>query len=111
MTTTWWPRWRESTLTTRDIAPTDAPQAPTAAPPRGRRLPALARLRDLALIPAILVIAVVGQFVNPVFLHTDNLLNVLQTMSEIAILVLAETLVLVAGKMDLSLESTFGLAP
>jgi simple sugar transport system permease protein len=32
-------------------------------------------------------------------------------MSEIALLVLAQTLVLVAGKMDLSLESTFGLAP
>lgn len=71
----------------------------------------IARLRDLALIPAIIVIAIVGQIVNPVFLHTDNLLNVLQTMSEIAILVLAETLVLIAGKMDLSLESTFGLAP
>ncbi|GAA5189975.1 ABC transporter permease [Rugosimonospora acidiphila] len=81
--------------------------APAAA---GRRL-AIARLRDLALIPAIIVIAIVGQIVNPVFLHADNLLNVVQTMSEIAILVLAETLVLVAGKMDLSLESTFGLAP
>jgi simple sugar transport system permease protein len=32
-------------------------------------------------------------------------------MSEIALLVLAETLVLITGKMDLSLESTFGLAP
>ena len=76
-----------------------------------RRSLVVARLRDLALIPAIIVIAIVGQIVNPVFLHTDNLVNVLQTMSEIAILVLAETLVLIAGKMDLSLESTFGLAP
>jgi simple sugar transport system permease protein len=32
-------------------------------------------------------------------------------MSEVALLVLAQTIVLVAGKMDLSLESTFGLAP
>jgi simple sugar transport system permease protein len=32
-------------------------------------------------------------------------------MSEIGVLVLAETLVLLVGKMDLSLESTFGLAP
>jgi len=77
----------------------------------GRRSLAIARLRDLALIPAIIAIAIVGQIVNPVFLHPDNVLNVLQTMSEIAILVLAETLVLIAGKMDLSLESTFGLAP
>jgi simple sugar transport system permease protein len=76
-----------------------------------RRTLVVARLRDLALIPAIVVIGIVGQIVNPVFLHTDNLINVLQTMSEIAILVLAEALVLIAGKMDLSLESTFGLAP
>jgi simple sugar transport system permease protein len=84
------------------------PVGPPGAPRSGL---VIARLRDLALIPAIIVIAVVGQIVNPVFLHTDNLLNVLQTMSEIAILVLAETLVLIAGRMDLSLESTFGLAP
>jgi simple sugar transport system permease protein len=71
----------------------------------------LAGLRDLALVPAILVIAVVGYLINPVFLKSDNLINILQTMSEIGLLVLAQTLVLVAGRMDLSLESTFGLAP
>ncbi|WP_334623249.1 ABC transporter permease [Micromonospora sp. CPCC 206061] len=72
---------------------------------------AIARLRDLALVPAIALIAVVGQIINPVFLQPDNLINIGQTMSEIALLVLAQTIVLVAGKMDLSLESTFGLAP
>lgn len=72
---------------------------------------ALARLRDLALVPAIALIAVVGQIVNPVFLQPDNLINIAQTMSEIALLVLAQTIVLVTGKMDLSLESTFGFAP
>jgi simple sugar transport system permease protein len=72
---------------------------------------ALARLRDFALVPAIALIAVVGQIVNPVFLQPDNLINIGQTMSEVALLVLAQTIVLVAGKMDLSLESTFGLAP
>ncbi|MEJ3745621.1 ABC transporter permease [Actinomycetes bacterium KLBMP 9797] len=72
---------------------------------------ALARLRDLALVPAIALIAVVGQIINPVFLQPDNLINIGQTMSEVALLVLAQTIVLVAGKMDLSLESTFGLAP
>jgi len=83
---------------------------PPSTPPRGGRI-ALAKLRDLALIPAIVVICVLGQLVNPVFLRYDNLINVLQTMSEIALLVLAQTIVLVVGKMDLSLESTFGLAP
>ncbi|MCW2948143.1 MAG: ATPase [Actinoallomurus sp.] len=83
------------------------------AAPGGRRIaaPRLARLRDLALVPAIIVIAIVGYLVNPVFLHWDNLVNVLQQQSEISLLVLAEALVLVCGRMDLSLESTFGLAP
>jgi hypothetical protein len=57
----------------------------------GGRIP-LARLRDLALVPAIVVIAIVGQIVNPNFLQADNVINVLQTMSEIALLVLAETM-------------------
>jgi simple sugar transport system permease protein len=76
----------------------------------GRRI-IVARLRDLALLPAIVVIGIIGQFVNPVFLQKDNLINILQTMSEMAILVLAETLVLIVKRMDLSLESTVGLAP
>jgi simple sugar transport system permease protein len=81
---------------------------------RGWTLPGgipLARLRDFALVPAIIVIAVVGQIVNPVFLQSDNLINVLQTMSETALLVLAEALILIPRRMDLSLESTMGLAP
>ncbi|WP_327002906.1 ABC transporter permease [Dactylosporangium sp. NBC_01737] len=76
-----------------------------------RRGPLVARLRDLALVPAIIAVAIVGFIVNPVFLTSDNIVNVLQSMSEISIVVLAETIVLITGKMDLSLESTFGLAP
>jgi simple sugar transport system permease protein len=83
----------------------------TAVPVRRFAVPRLARLRDLALVPAIIAIAIVGYLVNPVFLHWDNLVNVLQQQSEISLLVLAEALVLVCGRMDLSLESTFGLAP
>jgi simple sugar transport system permease protein len=89
--------------------PKDATQASLAAAAERRIV--LARLRDLVLIPPIILIAIVGQFVNSVFLQTDNIINVLQTMSEIAVLVLAETLVLIVKKMDLSLESTMGLAP
>ena len=93
---------------TTSLAP--PPVVPPPARPQGGRI-ALAKLRDLALVPAIVVICVLGQLVNPVFLRYDNLVNILQTMSEIALLVLAQTIVLVVGKMDLSLESTFGLAP
>ncbi|MFJ9907421.1 ABC transporter permease [Streptomyces sp. NPDC101152] len=96
------------------LADTAAAKAPEPGPKRtallGGRIP-LARLRDLALVPAIVVIAIVGQIVNPVFLQTDNLINVLQTMSEMALLVLAQTMILIVKKMDLSLESTMGLAP
>jgi simple sugar transport system permease protein len=96
------------------LAGTSAPDETGAAARRrgliGGRIP-IARLRDLALVPAILIIAIVGQIVSPVFLQPDNLLNVLQTMSEIALLVLAETMILIVKKMDLSLESTMGLAP
>src|SRR5690349_277813 len=89
----------------------DTASEPPATGGGGERRIAFARLRDLALIPAIIAMAIVGQIVNPVFLQTDNLINVLQTMSEIALLVLAQTLVLIVKKMDLSLESTVGLAP
>ncbi|MFI6513371.1 ABC transporter permease [Streptosporangium sp. NPDC050855] len=88
---------------------TPAPES--AAPRRERPRVRPAGLRDFALIPAIVVIAVVGRIVHPIFLQPDNLINILQTMSEISLLVLAQTIVLVAGRMDLSLESTFGLAP
>src|SRR6266487_774944 len=71
----------------------------------------LAQLRDLALIPAIIVMGIVGYFVSPVFLHRDNIVNVLQQQSEISLLVLAEALILITGRMDLSLESTLGIAP
>src|SRR6185503_4819803 len=110
----WWPPWKEWTsmveTRTATAVPANSPDedgAPTRAG-SGRRI-AFARLRDLALIPAIIVIAIVGQVVSPVFLRADNLVNVLQTMSEIAVLVLAQTLVLIVKKMDLSLESTVGL--
>jgi len=76
-------------------------------PPRLR----LARFRDLALVPAILVLVLVGALIDPVFLTRDNLVNVLQQQTELSLLVLAESVILIAGKFDLSLESTIGLAP
>jgi simple sugar transport system permease protein len=99
------------TMTARNTPTDDSTATAGPAPRRTAGKLAIARLRDLALVPAIALIAVVGQIVNPVFLQPDNLINITQTMSEIALLVLAQTIVLVAGKMDLSLESTFGLAP
>jgi len=71
----------------------------------------VAKLRDLALLPAILVLLVVGFIASPIFLTGGNLLNVVQQQSELGLIVLGEALVLIVGKMDLSLESTLGFAP
>ncbi|MFD0818431.1 ABC transporter permease [Micromonospora zhanjiangensis] len=98
------------TLSTAPGSPSAAPPSPPPATPPPRTQ-AIALLRDQGRVPAIIAVAIVGFIVNPVFLRSDNIVNVLQSMSEISIVVLAETVVLIAGKMDLSLESTFGLAP
>ena len=92
-------------LVSADSAPPSPQQA------TGARLPALARLRDLTLIPVIFVLLVIGFFVDPVFLTGQNLTNVLQQQTELSLVVLAEALILLSGKFDLSLESTVGLAP
>ena len=57
------------------------------------------------------MLLVVGSIVDPVFLTRRNLINVLQQQTEISLLVLAEALILIVGRIDLSLESTVGLAP
>jgi simple sugar transport system permease protein len=69
------------------------------------------RLRELTLVPALIVIAFIGWLNNAAFLTMDNLLNILQQSSELSILVIAETLVLLTARIDLSLESIVGLAP
>ena len=53
----------------------------------------------------------IGFIVSPVFLTSDNLIDVLQQSAELSLLVLAEALILISGRMDLSLESTIGMAP
>lgn len=79
--------------------------------PGPQRELAASRLRELTLIPAIVLTIVVGALVSDAFLTTNNFLNVLQQSSELSILVIAQSLILIAGKFDLSLESVVGLAP
>jgi simple sugar transport system permease protein len=68
-------------------------------------------MRELTLIPAIILTIVIGSLVSDAFLTTNNFLNVLQQSSELSVLVIAQSMILIAGKFDLSLESTVGLAP
>lgn len=66
---------------------------------------------EWAILPVLVVVIIVGAILNPAFLSFDNIYGVMQQASELGVLTMGLTLVLIAGKFDLSLESTFGLAP
>ena len=72
----------------------------------------LVRIRDFVLDNMIWFLLLIGIIVFglriPKFFSTANLLNVLLNSSPLGILVLAETLVLLTGHFDLSIESTVG---
>lgn len=70
-----------------------------------------ARRRDLALLPVLAVLIAVGALVSPSFLTRANFINVLGATAALALVVLAEALIVIAGEFDLSLESTAGFAP
>ncbi|MET9519031.1 ABC transporter permease [Streptomyces sp. NPDC002994] len=78
---------------------------------KGTRGLLLSRARELALVPALLVLVVFGALVNDTFLTQRNLISILGASAALAMVVLAEALVLITGKFDLSLESVVGIAP
>jgi len=69
------------------------------------------RFRDLALLPALIVLVIVGAVVSPAFLTQANITTILTSSAALALVVLAESLIIITGKFDLSLESTAGFAP
>ncbi|MFD3513962.1 ABC transporter permease [Streptomyces sp. NPDC058657] len=102
------------------MAETTAPQAagprlgkqnPGAPPARRKKSPLLSRARELALVPALVVLVVVGALTNDTFFTQGNIISVLGASAALAMVVLAESLVLITGKFDLSLESVVGVAP
>jgi simple sugar transport system permease protein len=68
-------------------------------------------LRELALLPAIGVLIVVGIASSPAFFTTSNFSNTAQGSAALGMVVVAETLILLTGSFDLSLQSIYGLAP
>src|SRR5260370_1734262 len=68
-------------------------------------------LRELTLVPVIIVLMIAGAIVNSVFFTTANLINVAQGGADLGMVVVAESLILLTGKFDISLQGTFGLAP
>src|SRR5260370_9950832 len=77
---------------------------------RGVRVLVLNVFREVTLVPVIIVLMSAGAVVNPVFFTSSNLINVAEGGSALGMVVVAETLILLAGKFDISLQGTFGLA-
>jgi simple sugar transport system permease protein len=75
-----------------------------------RRGAAVNLIQQFALIPVIVILCVVGAFVSDSFLTLTNLANVGQQISALGVVVVAETLILITGSMDLSLQSNYGLS-
>jgi simple sugar transport system permease protein len=67
--------------------------------------------RELTLVPVIIVLMFAGSLVNPVFFTPSNLINVAEGGAALGMVVVAESLILLTGKFDISLQGTFGLAP
>ena len=82
----------------------------TASPTAGRRLiGTLARWETLLLV-VLLVMIVIGSQLSRFFLTPGNFANLLAAMMEVAIMALPMTLIIIAGEIDLSVESMAGLA-
>lgn len=84
--------------------------------PGGSRYRGVARWLDrnrstLGLVPAIIVICLIGINVSPAFATPRNAITILQSSAVLGVLVVAQSLVLLCGYLDLSLESTVAFAP
>jgi simple sugar transport system permease protein len=68
-------------------------------------------LREVALLPVLILLIIVGTVVSPAFLTVSNFAGIGQQSAALGVVVVGESLILMIGGMDLSLESTYGLAP
>jgi simple sugar transport system permease protein len=68
-------------------------------------------LREVALLPVLVVLLIVGAFASPAFLTISNFAGIGQQSAALGVVVVGESLILMIGGMDLSLEGTYGLAP
>ncbi|MER9934177.1 ABC transporter permease [Mesorhizobium sp. M0088] len=64
------------------------------------------------MLPVIVLLIVFGNLIHPAFLTWNNVMtNILAASAVLAVLVVAESMLIIAGKFDLSLQSLVALAP
>jgi simple sugar transport system permease protein len=78
---------------------------------RSRSAAAISLIREAALLPVLVILLIVGAFLNSAFLTVSNISGIGQQISALGVVVVGESLILLIGGMDLSLEGTYGLAP
>jgi len=76
----------------------------------GRRLIGLLARWETLLVVALAGLIVLGNALSPFFLSPGNFSNLIAALMEVAIMALPMTLIIVAGEIDLSVESMAGLA-
>ena len=75
-----------------------------------RSWPTVVARWETLLVVAIAGLIVLGAFLSPFFLTPGNFANLIAALMEVAIMALPMTLIIVAGEIDLSVESMAGLA-
>ena len=75
-----------------------------------RRLTRLLAHWEILLVVALIGLIVLGASASPFFLSPGNFSNLIAALMEVAIIALPMTLIIIAGEIDLSVESMAGLA-
>jgi simple sugar transport system permease protein len=76
-----------------------------------RQARAVSLVREAALLPVLVALIIVGAVVSPVFFTVSNFSGIGLQASALGVTVVGESLILLIGGMDLSLEGTYGFAP
>jgi len=75
------------------------------------RFNALVRYKDVSIVILTAALVAIFSLSNSQFLSQENLFVMLKTMPELGLIAVGMTLLIIAGEFDLSVGSTFALAP
>lgn len=79
-------------------------------PRRGLDAKKLLHAREMGVLAALVVLFILGAVLSPSFLQTGNLLSVGQQISQIGIMAIGMTFVIINGEIDLSVGSIYALS-